>query len=105
MLIVFAAYVALGIANIFVTSFGGKTVEGTEQVTAQITISVILYIVAIIIPFAIKKTKPLGWILIGISIATLISAGGFGIVGFAILIASGIAALRYKEKPFGTTEV
>lgn len=99
LIIIFSAYALLGVATILSTSFGGETPEGVEQANTQIAISIILYIIAIIIPFVIKQTKPLGWILIGLSIATLISAGFFGVIGFALLIAGGISAIRQKEKP------
>lgn len=99
LIIIFSAYALLGVATILSTSFGGETPEGVEQANTQIAISIIFYIIAIIIPFVIKQTKPLGWILIGLSIATLISAGFFGIIGFALLIAGGISAIRQKEKP------
>jgi len=62
-------------------------------------VSAFLYIIAIIMPFVLKQVKIVGYLLLGLAVATLISAGGFGIIGFALLIAAGIAALRWKEKP------
>jgi hypothetical protein len=80
--------------------FGGTGpifTEDIELIKMRIIISVILYIIAIIIPFVLKRTKIIGGILLGLSFATLISAGGFGILGFALLIAAGIAALRWIQ--------
>jgi hypothetical protein len=34
----------------------------------------------------------------------MIATSGFGIVGFAIFIAAGIVALRYKPKPMELTK-
>lgn len=98
LLIVFAAFIVMGIASSMSENFGGAPVKGKDQVMAQIGISILLYIIAIIIPFTIKKTKPLGYVLIGLGITSFISAGYFGIVGFALLVAGGIAAIKYQGK-------
>lgn len=103
LIIVFLAYAILGSLVLFMEKFGGDELPQKEQVFTQIGISVFLYIVVIIIPFLIKDTKIVSYILFGLAFATLISAGGFGIIGFAILIAGGIAALRWKEKKQGLT--
>lgn len=96
-IIVFSVYVVLGTIESLSESFGGGFVI-EENLISQIVISIFLYIIVIIIPFVIKKTKPLGYILIGVGVVTFFSAGYFGILGFAILIAAGIAAVRWKEK-------
>lgn len=69
-----------------------------EQLDTQIAVSVALYLVAIVFPFVVTRTKICGYVLIGIAVITLVSAGGFGVLSFAILLAGGIAALRWKEK-------
>lgn len=97
MIIIFLVYAVFSFANIMTKSFGGSGLNA-EQVTTQIVVSIILYIIAIIIPFTVKKTKPVGIILLVLSFATLISAGYFGVIGMALLIAGGIAALKQKER-------
>jgi len=96
---VFIAYAVIGSLSIFIEEFTGEEPAQKQQVFTQIGISVFLYAVVIIIPFVIKKPKTVSYVLFGLAVATLISAGGFGIIGFAILIAAGIAAIRWKEKP------
>jgi len=98
LIIVFIVYAIMGTLAIFLESFSGDELEGKERVFTQIGVSVFLYIVVIIIPFVIKQPKIVGYILFGLAVATIISAGAFGIIGFAILIAAGIAAVRWKEK-------
>ena len=98
LIIIFIAYAIMGTLVIFLESFTGEEPEGIEQISTQVGVSVFLYIVVIIIPFVIKQPKIVGYILFGLAVATLISAGFFGIIGFAILIAGGIAAVRWKEK-------
>ena len=61
-------------------------------------VSIALYTAAIIIPFILKNTKVVGGVILGLAVATLISSGLFGILGFGLLIASGIAALRYRNQ-------
>ena len=59
--------------------------------------AIILYIIAIISAFVIKqKTKVVGITLLVIAVATLFLIGLFGAIGFALLLTSGIVALRYK---------
>jgi uncharacterized membrane protein len=96
MIIVFLAYVVMGSLFALSNAFGGKN-EISESLYAQIGISIVLYIIAIIIPLTINKVKPVGVILVVISFATLISAGLFGVVGFALLLPAGIIAIRWKK--------
>lgn len=97
LIIMFITFAIMGSLVIFLESFGNAPPE-KEQLFTQLGVSTVLYMVAIIIPFALKKAKTVGYILFGLAVATLISAGGFGIIGFAILIAGGISAVRWKEK-------
>ena len=96
MIIVFVAYTVFSVVNIFAKSFGG-TGSAADVISGMAAASIILYIIAIIIPFAVKKTKAVGIILLILAFATLISAGYFGIIGMALLVAGGIAAVRHKE--------
>lgn len=97
LLIVFIVFVVLGSLAVFLEGMGGQT-PGKDQIFTQIGVSIILYIIAIIIPFVIKKAKIVGYALLGLAVSTLISAGYFGVIGFAILVAGGISAIRWKPK-------
>lgn len=97
MIIVFSAYAIMGSLFAISNAFGGNT-EISNDIYAQITISIIIYIIAIIIPLTVNKVKPVGALLIVISFVTLISAGLFGVIGFALLLPAGIIAVRWKEK-------
>ena len=96
--VVMAVYATLGLLGSLIDVFGGDTDMDREQLDAQIAVSVALYLVAIVFPFVVKRAKVCGYVLIGIGVVTLVSAGGFGVLSFAILLAGGIAALRWKEK-------
>lgn len=102
MIIVFLAAAITGFANSMVRSFGGTGVD-TGQLKIQIAISIIFYMIAIVLPFVLKRTKLLGGILVGISFITLVSAGLFGVISFVLLLTAGIVAIRWKEKRVGTT--
>jgi uncharacterized membrane protein len=97
LIIIFIAYAVFGSITIFLESLGGDEIENAEQTFLQIGVSAFLYVIVIIIPFIIKKAKLVGYILFGLAITTLISAGGFGIISFALLIAAGISAVRWKD--------
>lgn len=97
MIIVFSAYAVMGSLFAISNAFGGNA-EISDGIYAQITISIIIYIIAIIIPLTVNKVKTVGVLLIVISFVTLISAGLFGVIGFALLLPAGIIAVRWKEK-------
>ena len=61
-------------------------------------ISFVLYIVNLVISLAVKNSKTVGITSIIISIIILIAMGGFGIVGFVLLLAGGIVAITYKDE-------
>jgi len=103
LIIVFMLYAVAGSLAIFLESFSGEELEDKDQIFTQIWVSVVLYVIVIIIPFVIKSSKISGYALLGLAVATIISAGGFGIIGFAVLIAAGIAALRWKPKTIEKT--
>lgn len=120
MLIAFGAIATVGVLDITITSFENFT-DSSEQETeidrqermADMQYiygtgagAIILYIVALVIAFVIKeKTKIVGIILIILSVVTLILIGGFGVIGFALLLTAGIVALRYRKPPPITTGV
>ena len=101
LVLVLAVYAVLGSLMAFMDALGSQP-EDTE-IFFNIGVSAVLYIAAIILPFVIKSHKVSGCGLIVLAVATLISAGMFGIVGFAILIAGGIAGLRWHDKPNRST--
>ncbi|MFQ5940763.1 MAG: hypothetical protein ACE5KA_03590 [Nitrososphaerales archaeon] len=53
---------------------GEEPIEGGTAFAILFAVSVILYLIAIILPLALKRTKILGGILIGLAFGTLISA-------------------------------
>jgi hypothetical protein len=65
----------------------------------KIDIAFILYIIILIIAFAVKNTKVVGIISITFSIIILFVTNVWGIVVSALLLVSGIVALVYKTKP------
>jgi hypothetical protein len=103
--------------DIFLTSFENATFsDSTQQDIEQMqlereersagmnyvfvagAIAITLYIIAIVVAFVVKeKTKIVGIILLVIAVATLIAIGFFGVIGFALLLAAGIVALRYRK--------
>lgn len=98
LLIVFSVYAIMGTLAIFVENFGGGELTAKDQVFFQVGVSVFLYVIVIIIPFVIKQPKIVGYMLLILAVSTLISAGAFGIIGFALLIPAGIVGIRWKEK-------
>lgn len=97
MLVILVVYVVAEALASLADIFGGS-VEDMESVDVHVGISVVLYIIAIIVSIAVKPAKIVGVALLGLAVATLISAGGFGIISFAVLIAAGLVGLRWKDK-------
>jgi hypothetical protein len=59
----------------------------------------LLYIVILVITFAVKrKTKAVGIAIIILGIITMAVTNGWGIIPFALLLPAGIVALRYKKR-------
>lgn len=65
----------------------------------KIGIAFILYIIILIIAFAIKNSKAVGIVSIIFSVIILFATNAWGLVGSALLLAGGIVALVYKNKP------
>lgn len=76
----------------------GTQIPAYVQLMNQVWISLSLYIIAILIPFAVRNTKATGTILVIISFATLTSAEMFGTISFALLLSAGIVSLRWKPR-------
>jgi cation transporter-like permease len=70
-----------------------------ESIHGAAAISFVLYIVILVIAFAVKNSKAVGITSIIFSIIILIAMGGFGIVGFVLLLAGVIVVITYKDKP------
>jgi hypothetical protein len=51
----------------------------------------------------VKNTKVVGGILIGLGATAVGITNGWGIISFALLLPSGILAIRYKQKEVMTT--
>jgi hypothetical protein len=65
----------------------------------KIDIAFILYIIILIIAFAVKNTKVVGIISIIFSIIILFVTNIWGLVVSALLLVGGVVALVYKTKP------
>lgn len=107
----FAVIAFMGVLDIGLTSFGNLTTSTQEELQVEREgraadfqyiystggVAIVLYIVALVIAFVIKqKTKIIGIVLLVVAVATLFLIGYFGVIGFALLLTSGIVALRYK---------
>ncbi len=81
-----------------------ETMTNTAPVIAGLFLSLLMYIAAIPITFAIKgKTKAVGIVLLVIGVITTAITNLWGIIPFALLLPAGILALRYKRKTYHRT--
>jgi putative membrane protein len=103
-IIVFSVYMTLGALESFTNAFGGDS-TWTQDLGAQIGVGIILYMIAIILPFVIKDTKPVGIILVVLAFSTFIAAGYFGILGFVLLLTAGILAIKFKPKNISSSSL
>ena len=96
-LVVFAVFLTVGVLGAVVESLGGEKLE-QDQLQVQIAVSIALYTAAIIIPFGTEENENnLVGFMLALAVATLISSGWFGIIGFGLLIASGIVVLKVQK--------
>jgi hypothetical protein len=65
----------------------------------KIDIAFILYIIILIIAFAVQNSKVVGIISIIFSVIILFVTNAWGLVVSALLLVGGIVALIYKNKP------
>ncbi|MGI0017154.1 MAG: hypothetical protein ACREA1_00430 [Nitrosotalea sp.] len=93
----FWAGTSVQVLSIILNSFGTQTPAYIGFMN-QAWILLALYIISILIPFAVRNTKATGTILVIISFATLTSAEMFGIISFVLLLAAGIVSLRWKPR-------
>jgi predicted branched-subunit amino acid permease len=71
------------------------------MITTTGSAAIALYIIGIVVPFVIRdRTKIVGIALLAISFITLVLIGLFGVISFALLLAAGIVALRYRPGRF-----
>ena len=97
----------------FVDNNNSSSTVETNPVTEQdmrtysgFAIGILAYIVILVIAFAVKHTKVVGILTIITSFVVFVATGGFGILGFVLLLAGGIVALATKKdkKPLVTQE-
>ena len=69
-----------------------------EMTAYSIIISVIVSVVAIIISFTWKKTKTVGYVLLGLSVIMLIATNISGIIKWVLFLVGGISAIKLKEE-------
>jgi hypothetical protein len=110
MLIIFGAYATTGLLNVTVNILENMSRQESDSassikrqadmqyVSAAAGVTIVLYIAALVLAFAIKqRTKIVGISLILIAIITVIATSLFGVIGFALLLPAGIVALKYKH--------
>jgi len=72
--------------------------ETLGELTAySMVVSVIVSIIAIVIVFVRKETKPVGYILLGLSIVMLVATNFSGIIAWVLFFVGGISAIRYRQ--------
>jgi hypothetical protein len=117
-LIILAVGFLFSLGNVMHQSFGNYTTQygtqsqinqynkdrqmfngGVDYMAAAIPVGIFGSVIAMILVFVIKRLKALGIILIVLGVIVVIATGGFGIVGFAMFVAAGIVALRWKLRP------
>jgi len=81
-----------------ILNFVGTPIPTIFGFMNQVWILLSLYIISILIPFAVRNTKATGTILVILSFATLTSAGMFGVISFVLLLTAGIVSLRWKPR-------
>lgn len=64
--------------------------------------AIIVYIIALCVTFGVRRTKVIGITLIVSAILILIFSSFYGILGFALLLAAGVIALREKKPTIGS---
>ena len=69
-----------------------------EMTAYSIIISVIVSVVAIIISFTWKKTKTVGYVLLGLSVIMLIATNISGIITWVLFLVGGISAIKLNEE-------
>jgi hypothetical protein len=89
---------ALGIVGLLTMGF---QINANYQFFGIMIAAIIVYIIALSVTFAVKSTKAIGITLIVSAILILIFSSFYGILGFALLLAAGIIALR-ERKPLGS---
>lgn len=67
-----------------------------EMTAWSLVITVVVSIIAIVIAFVTKKTKPIGYILLGLAVIMLIATNISGIITWILFFVGGISAIKYK---------
>jgi hypothetical protein len=90
---------ALGIVGVLTIGFRLNT---DYQFVGLVISAIIVYIIALCVAFGIKNSKASGIVLIISAVLVLLFSSFYGILGFALLLAAGIVALREKKTPLGS---
>jgi hypothetical protein len=72
-----------------------NTKARSDTLSSGLAFAFLMYIAGITITFAIKNTKIVGTILLGIGIIAMVITNGWGLIAFALLLPA-IVALRQK---------
>lgn len=72
--------------------------KNVNTIIAASVTTIILYIIAIALVFGITGDSRLGWLLIIIAVISLFLVSLYGVIGFALILAGGIAALKWKPR-------
>ena len=75
-----------------------------EMTAYSLVISIIVSVVAIILVFAWKKTKTVGYVLLGLSMIMLIATNISGIITWVLFLVGGISAIKLKEETTNTKQ-
>ena len=76
--------------------------KGASIFVGGAMISFFIYIIILVITFAVKrKTKAVGITILVLGILTMLATNFWGIIPFALLLQAGIVALRYKPRKKG----
>lgn len=81
----------------FVGDSNPNSQEQANTVYLHVGSGLLIYIIILIIAFAVNNSKAVGIITIISSFLVFLATGAFGILGFALLLAGGIVALAHKR--------
>lgn len=90
---------ALGLVGIL--SMGFRINANYEFLGIMIS-AIIVYIIALCVTFGVRSTKAIGITLVVSAILILLLSSFYGILGFALLLAAGVIALREKKPSLGS---
>jgi len=68
-----------------------------ELTVYSMIVSVIVSIIALVIVFVWKETKPLGYVLLGLAVIMLIATNISGTLTWVLFFVGGISAIKFKQ--------